>query len=66
WCGPAMGAFNRWVRDSFLADLAQRSVVQIALNLMEGAAVVSRVQQLRTFGVAVPPHAFGYRPRRLT
>jgi len=32
WCGPAMGAFNRWAKGSFLEDPAQRSVVQIALN----------------------------------
>jgi PfaD family protein len=62
WCGPAMGAFNRWVSGSFLADPAHRTVVQIALNLLEGAAVVSRVQQLRACGVAVPPHAYDVRP----
>ena len=25
WCGPAMGAFNRWVRGSFLADRSNRA-----------------------------------------
>ena len=38
---------------------------QIARNLMEGAAVVTRAQQLRTFGVAMPPASCGYRPRPL-
>ena len=65
WCGPAMGAFNRWVADAFLADPAQRTVDQIALNLLEGAAVVTRAQQLRCFGVPVPAAVFDYRPRRL-
>jgi PfaD family protein len=65
WCGPAMGAFNGWVRGSFLAELPNRSVVQIALNLLEGAAVVTRAQQLRTFGLPVPDAAFEYTPRRL-
>jgi trans-AT polyketide synthase, acyltransferase and oxidoreductase domains len=65
WCGPAMGAFNRWVRGSFLADLPNRSVVQIALNLLEGAAVITRAQQLRSFGLPVPDAAFSYAPRRL-
>ncbi len=65
WCGPAMGAFNRWVAGTFLADLKQRSVVQIALNLLEGAAVVSRAQQLRSIGLPVPDAAFDYRPRFL-
>ncbi len=65
WCGPAMGAFNRWTRDSFLADPEARSVVQVARNLMEGAAVVTRSQQLRSYGVPVPTAAFDYRPRPL-
>lgn len=62
WCGPAMGAFNDWVRGSFLEAPAARTVGQIALNLMEGAAVVTRAAQLRTFGAAVPAAAFDYRP----
>jgi PfaD family protein len=65
WCGPAMGAFNRWVDGSFLAGPGRPSVVQIARNLMEGAAVVARAQQVRGFGLAVPPEAFVFRPRRL-
>jgi PfaD family protein len=65
WCGPAMGAFNRWVRGSFLAELPNRSVVQIALNLLEGAAVITRAQQLRSMGLPVPDAAFSYAPRRL-
>jgi PfaD family protein len=66
WCGPAMGAFNRWAKGSFLADPAHRGVVQIALNLLEGAAVATRAHQVRALGVAVPPGAFDYTPRRLT
>ena len=41
------------------------TVAQVALNLLEGAAVVTRAQQLRTYGVPVPPEAFDYRPRPL-
>lgn len=65
WCGPAMGAFNAWTAGSFLAEPENRTVSQVAHNLMEGAAVLTRAQQLRTFGVAVPPEAFTYRPRLL-
>jgi trans-AT polyketide synthase, acyltransferase and oxidoreductase domains len=65
WCGPAMGAFNRWVRGTFLADLPNRSVVQIALNLLEGGAIITRAQQLRSMGLPVPDAAFSYAPRRL-
>jgi trans-AT polyketide synthase, acyltransferase and oxidoreductase domains len=65
WCGPAMGAFNRWAAGSFLADSHRRSVVQVARNLMEGAAVVSRAHQLRTHGAEVLPSAFHFVPRPL-
>jgi PfaD family protein len=65
WCGPAMGAFNRWVAGSFLADVKQRSVVQVALNLLEGAAVIARAQQLRCIGLRVPDAAFEYTPQVL-
>jgi PfaD family protein len=66
WCGPAIGAFNRWVAGSPLAVPGQRTVVQIALNLLEGAAAVTRAHQLRTYGVAVPDEAFSHRPRLLS
>jgi PfaD family protein len=65
WCGPAIGAFNRWVAGSFLADPGQRSVVQIARNLLEGAAVITRVHQFRTHGADVAPAAFQFTPRVL-
>lgn len=65
WCGPAMGAFNDWVRGSFLELPANRRVVQVALNLLEGAAQITRAQQLRTYGVPVPTEAFQYRARPL-
>ncbi|CAM2007146.1 PfaD family polyunsaturated fatty acid/polyketide biosynthesis protein [Acanthopleuribacter pedis] len=65
WCGPAMGAFNDWVRGSFLEAPEARGVVQIALNLLEGAAVVTRAHQLRTYGVPVADAAFHFTPRPL-
>jgi PfaD family protein len=65
WCGPAMGAFNAWTAASFLAEPENRSVVQVARNLLEGATVVTRAHQLRSFGVPVPPAAFDFRPRPL-
>ena len=65
WCGPAMGAFNAWVKGSFLEAPEARGVVQIARNLLEGAAVFTRAHQLRTFGVPVPSSAFSWAPRPL-
>jgi trans-AT polyketide synthase/acyltransferase/oxidoreductase domain-containing protein len=66
WCGPAMGSFNAWTAGSFLEAPEARTAVQVALNLMEGAAVYTRAHQLRTFGAAVPPSAFSFPPRPLT
>lgn len=65
WAGPALGAFNRWTAGSFLAQPRERTVSQIALNLLEGAAVVTRAHQARTYGVPVPAEAFDFVPRRL-
>jgi trans-AT polyketide synthase/acyltransferase/oxidoreductase domain-containing protein len=65
WSGPAMGAFNRWVAGSFLAEAKNRTVVQIALNLLEGAAVITRAGQLRSYGLPVSAAAFQFRPRPL-
>jgi len=65
WCGPAMGAFNKWTKGTFLEDPANRNVVQVARNLMEGAAVVTRAQQLRTYGLAIPTSGFDFIPRPL-
>jgi PfaD family protein len=65
WCGPALGAFNSWAKGSFLEQPENRGVVQIARNLLEGAATVTRAQQLRSYGVPVPADAFDYRPRPL-
>lgn len=65
WAGPAVAAFNDWVRGSFLEDPSRRDVVQIALNLLEGAAVAARAQALRSHGLPVPPEAATFRPRPL-
>lgn len=65
WCGPVMGAFNAWTQNTFLASPERRDVVQIALNLLEGAAVVTRAHQVRASGVPVPQEAFDFKPRPL-
>jgi PfaD family protein len=54
WCGPAMGAFNEWVKGSFLEEPRQRRVVVVARNLLYGACVLTRLQMLRVQGVSVP------------
>jgi len=47
WCGPAMGAFNEWARGSFLEDPTRRKVVDVAYNILFGAAVQLRANQLK-------------------
>jgi len=62
WCGPAMGAFNRWVAGSFLEAPENRTIQQIAFNLLEGAAHITRAMQLRTFGLVLAPDALNFPP----
>jgi PfaD family protein len=38
WCGPAMGAFNDWVRGSYLEHPGNRRIADVALHIMSGAA----------------------------
>ncbi|REE95219.1 PfaD family polyunsaturated fatty acid/polyketide biosynthesis protein [Thermomonospora umbrina] len=65
WCGPAVGAFNEWTAGSFLAEGGERTVAQVAYNLLEGAAALTRAHQLRVHGVPIPVAALSFAPRRL-
>jgi PfaD family protein len=65
WCGPAMGAFNQWVKGTFLEAVENRSVQQVALNLLEGAAIITKAHQLKTYGVSIGEEAFFYKPVEL-
>ncbi len=51
WCGPAMGAFNEWTKGSFLEHPENRKVADVALNLLFGAAVIMRINNLRCQGI---------------
>ncbi|MFD1147257.1 PfaD family polyunsaturated fatty acid/polyketide biosynthesis protein [Saccharothrix hoggarensis] len=62
WCGPAMGAFNEWVRGSYLAAPANRRVADVAGHLLTGAAFTTRVRQLAVNGVRLPALCGDYRP----
>ena len=55
WCGPAMAAFNDWVRGSFLEHPENRRVATVALNILYSAAVLSRARILSLQGVRLPP-----------
>jgi PfaD family protein len=54
WCGPAIGAFNQWVKGSFLEKPENRTTVCVAMNLLCGASVATRVNWLRNQGVVLP------------
>ncbi|MDV7246741.1 MULTISPECIES: PfaD family polyunsaturated fatty acid/polyketide biosynthesis protein [Rhodococcus] len=62
WCGPAMGAFNNWVAGTHLAAPAHRRVADIAHHILEGAAYLTRVGQLRAAGVRLPAEIARYVP----
>jgi trans-AT polyketide synthase/acyltransferase/oxidoreductase domain-containing protein len=55
WCGPAMGAFNEWTKGSFLEPPRNRRVVTVAFNILYGAAVLLRLQTLRSQGLPLLP-----------
>lgn len=65
WCGPAMGAFNEWTRGTFLEQPPNRRVVTVAVNLLYGSAVQSRITALRTQGFSLPTGLPRIEPREL-
>jgi PfaD family protein len=62
WCGPAMGSFNQWVRGSFLEKVENRKVVTVAMNLLLGAAVLTRTHWLIAQGAVLPAGAEKFDP----
>jgi hypothetical protein len=51
WCGPAMGAFNQWVGETYLKHPKERKAGIVAHNILAGAAYLSRVNILRQQGI---------------
>jgi len=62
WCGPAMGAFNEWVRGSVLEPWESRRAVSVAHNMLHGAAVITRANALRSQGIELPAVCVDVRP----
>ena len=65
WCGPAIGAFNHWVKGTFLEKWENRRTVTVAMNLMLGAAAATRVNWLRQQGISLPPGVERFYPLKL-
>ncbi len=62
WCGPAMGAFNDWVRGTYLEQPENRQAVDVAHHIMTGAAYLYRLQQLKMNGLRMSAYQGKYRP----
>ncbi len=60
WAGPSLGAFNTWVKGSYLEDYQQRAAVDVALHLLKGTAYLQRVNQLKLQGVRLPMQLSSY------
>ena len=62
WCGPSMGAFNAWVKGSFLEPADQRKTAVMGLALLIGTAKLMRFQWLAGQGVIFPSTALNIKP----
>ena len=58
WCGPAMGAFNHWAKGTFLEKSENRRTATVAMNLLFGAAVATRMNWLRSQGISLLQSAY--------
>ncbi len=63
WAGPAIGAFNNWVKGSYLEDVSQRKTVEVAWHIMTGAAYLYRLRHLQTQGIRLPFSYEVYMPK---
>ncbi len=66
WCGPSMGAFNEWVKGSFLEKPENRKTVTVAMNLLLGASVTTRINWLHNQEVSLPSDAERFCPLELS
>ncbi len=64
WCGPAMGAFNAWVKGSFLEHKDKRRTDTMAMNIMYGASRRIRCQWLKSQGIDMPASVAVCKPLR--
>jgi PfaD family protein len=62
WCGPAMGAFNDWVKGTHLAEQGERRVADVARHIITGASFLHRIQDFKIQGLRIPARCAQYRP----
>ena len=63
WAGPAMGAFNDWVKGSYMEEVSNRKTVEVAWHIMSGAAYLYRLRLFQIQGVWFPPACEVYTPQ---
>jgi trans-AT polyketide synthase/acyltransferase/oxidoreductase domain-containing protein len=63
WCGPSMGSFNDWTRDTYLTQPENRRVVDIALHILTGSAYLQRIRLLNLFGVNASSSLESFSPK---
>ena len=64
WCGPSMGAFNDWVKGTYLESHENRQVADVAEHIMQGAAYLYRIQSLKLQRVEMSTALANYKPKR--
>lgn len=63
WAGPSLGAFNAWVKGSYLEDYQNRQAADAALQILNGAAYLQRLNMLKLQGVEFSPQLMNYQPK---
>ena len=53
WCGPAMGAFNDWVKGTELEEPSNRKAGVVAEKIMQGAALLYRYRAIENQGISI-------------
>jgi trans-AT polyketide synthase, acyltransferase and oxidoreductase domains len=62
WTGPSMGAFNLWVKGTYLEAAQNRHAVDVARQILTGCAMLQRVGALEAQGLIFPPELRRYIP----
>jgi len=53
WTGPSIGAFNQWTHGTYLEHPENRKIIDVAFNLLVGAAVQARFMSLANQGIDI-------------
>jgi len=64
WCGPAMGAFNDWVKGTYLEQVENRHAPDANLHILTGAAYLLRLSYLVSQGIKIHPTLATYIPQK--